>query len=33
LRKNGNAMKQCISYLQTKKAYYAVRREVLYKSH
>ena len=29
LRKYGNAMKQCISYFQTKQAYDSVRREVL----
>jgi hypothetical protein len=29
-RKNGSTMRQCISYSDFKKAYYSVRREVLY---
>jgi hypothetical protein len=30
LRRKGNTMKQCLSYLCFKKVYYSVRREVLY---
>ena len=30
LRKNGNTMKQCISFIDLKKAYDSVRRAVLY---